>query len=174
MLLPDDGVWSYQLNFDVTGHWDFTRSEDGENNNDITWGGGQNGFGKDSPYSKVLLTDPDDGNYYQDTWIKDANLPDSDELIILCDDKDFGGNPLDNGFLLRLTYPDSVTLDLGFYSFLSKVDLTTQLDMLPSSTTFESGDNTLTFAPVPIPSTLLLLGGGICALLGIGRRRYRW
>jgi len=38
---------------------------------------------------------------------------------------------------------------------------------------FDSASNTYTISgtPVPIPSSLMLLGGGICALFGITRRK---
>lgn len=83
-----------------------------------------------------------------------------------------GSDPLLTGTLLTITIPESVTLNLTNW-VLS--------DALGSATAFSEGDNfivkfdaaidTYTISAVPVPSSLLLLFGGICALLGINRRK---
>jgi hypothetical protein len=92
-------------------------------------------------------------------------------LVILADNN-FNPTPLlNNGGLYTITYPDTVSLSLTFDSFILS-DNTTVVPMnkIPDGAIFGAGANTLTFNPVPIPSTVLLLGAGLMGLVGIRRR----
>lgn len=170
-LFPE-GVWAYQLGFVVTGNWDFIDSVNGQDTLTIDWNYGVNGFkgfgGDPSPYSKITPPSPPFPEQYTNTWDLNAKLP-GDTLNIVALDNEGGMNILKNGLLLTLTYPDDVVLELTNSIFLSAEDLTTELPIFASALTFGPGNNTLVFTP--IPSSLLLLGGGLFALVGITRRK---
>jgi len=155
-MLPDT-IWSYQINFDVVGATDWF-----------------------IPDSSVAFNEVDQHKweaapgFFLTNWNLNSNLS-GNQLIILADDKDFGDpaiSPLVNGILFTIQYPDEVQLSLALDSFILGSDLVTRVDMIkiPDLAGFGSGDNTLTFNAVPIPSALLLFGGGLLGLLGIRRK----
>lgn len=109
-------------------------------------------------------------------WNLDAGI-NGNQLVILADDKDSGDpsrSPLRNGLLFSVTYPDEVMLSLALDSFVLSSDLVTMvnMDINPDPAVFGAGENILTFTPsaVPIPSAILLLGGGLLGMLGIRRK----
>ena len=176
--LFSDGVYGFELGFLVDGEWNFVQSSSSADTSTIDWNKGVNGFvmsgGTSSPYSEFIESpNPDvfpEYAQYTNTWDLNANLP-NDTLKILANDEGYGSNVLKNGILFALIYPDTVTLKLSKIAFISATDLTTILDFTASGTVFGAGDNTLTFSAVPIPSSILLLAGGIFTFLGISRRK---
>ncbi|MCP3871752.1 MAG: hypothetical protein GY699_01145 [Desulfobacteraceae bacterium] len=173
-------AWAFQFEFQLTGPWDFEAPPAAPGSDKDTpsldWNQGVNGllpptgFGEISPYTKVDNLAPGFDNV-TNTWNLNASMPNPSLIKILGDDQGMGLNPLKNGLLVTLIFPDHITLELSKSLFVSSFDLITPLPLLPSGLIFGEGDNTLTFSAVPIPSSLLLLGGGIFALLGINRRK---
>lgn len=166
--LPE-GIWASQIGFDITGDWNFISSLTGQNTSTINWP--LAGMNMETPYSVLFMDIPGVGKIFQDKWAKAANQPTPGRIVIALNDSDFGVNYLGNGLLFSLIYPDTVSLklDIGFIEFVTTGG--GLADLSASAQTFGSGNNTLIFSPVPIPSSLLLLGGGIFALVGITRRK---
>ena len=158
-ILPDT-IWSYQINFDVSGSFDWYAS------GSVVFNTTDQHLWEAAP------------GFFIPNWNLNSNLNlTTGQLVILADDKDFGDparSPLINGTLFSVTYPDDVSLSLAFDSFLLSSDLTTPVDMfkIPSLAVFGAGEHKLTFSasPVPIPSALLLFGGGLLGLVGIRRK----
>jgi hypothetical protein len=69
--------------------------------------------------------------------------------------------PLQNGILLQIISPDDIPLTLASFTAYQEV----------GSLQIYGGDVSASLNPVPIPSTILLLGGGLAALVGLRRRR---
>lgn len=168
-MLPN-GIYLSQILFEIDGDWQFESSLTGNNTATITWPL-SDGLDAKSPYSKVTTSIPGYGDIYSNKWAQTANQPVPDLLIIALNDNDYGPNLLGNGLLFTLTYPEEVKLELKL-SEIEFVDTSGALvNLNPSATSFGAGDNDLIFSQVPIPSTLLLLGGGIAALVGGTRRK---
>ena len=171
-ILPN-GISMTLIQFDVDGDWDFEGTLTGDNTGTLTWPRSK-GLNAISPYSKFSMSIDGFGDLYSDEWTKTANQATPDLLVFaLYDNNASGANLLGNGLLFTLIYPDEVTLKLKM-SEIEFIDPLSQLvDLHPSAYSFGVGDNNLVFSAVPIPSAIFLLGGGICALLGVGRRKDR-
>lgn len=157
-----DVVWSYQLNFSIDGDWSTLETDSVDFN--LTSNHGVSS-----------------GSSFITTWGTYANITDDGELVIMSDVTDPIQSPLLDGELFTVTYSDDVTLSLNYDSFLLYSDFTTAVDLALNSSTavFGSGDNTLILSAdsssgnnnaVPIPSAILLLGGGLFGMLGIRRK----
>ena len=85
-------------------------------------------------------------------------------------DATFGSFPLISGIVFQIDSPIPLHLD-PFSWFLMEGfgDIVPDVQLL--SKTLSDGSLMYIASQVPIPSSLLLLGGGICALLGITRRK---
>ena len=151
-LYPDgsDGIIGSNIDFGVTGDWDFAASYLGENTDTISWSG--------------------TGNV--SNWLNGANLVES-TLSTLLFDYTFGDYFLTDGLLFTLYYPDDVTLTLQLTSLEFSTLYNGLVSFNASETTFGSGDNELVFSlsssSAPEPSSFLLLFTGLCSLAGLTR-----
>ena len=151
-LIDPDGIWTYQMNFAVEGNnaLSVIFNETNQHQWEVAPG--------------VSITN----------WNLASNVTQTDELVVLADDKSFGADsPLINGELFTVEY-ENATLTLLSYSFVLASDLVTPIDLygIPSSPIYGEGANelALTTQMIPIPGAVLLLGSGILGLIGIRRR----
>jgi hypothetical protein len=124
------------------------------------------GLASDQPYS---------GEYWEVNTLIDPDDTDGAEYVrgVYGFDNywDASWNKLNDGLLLTLSSSLSIAIDIVspgtfFYDYNDEI-----IDGLQISCLWEGGNQTVNVSAVPIPSTLLLLGGGLAGLLGLKRRK---